>query len=42
MSSKRTVMLLDFLLNGAAGAEREALAGMYQTAFSETEEYRRL
>ena len=42
MSSKRTVMLLDFLLRGTEGEEKEALAALYRTAFSQTEEYQLL
>ena len=42
MSDKKTVLLLDFLLEGASGEEREALSAAYQRAFSETEEYRAL
>ena len=39
MSSKRTVMLLDALLAGAEGNERDALAALYQSAFSQIKEY---
>ena len=42
MSGKNTVMLLDSLLAGAEGAEREALSAMYQQAFSAGEDYQAL